>query len=56
MAAPGQETPERNNKGTDVKTNINMQVSRLRMAIEAVMAKNIHDARSANIKRVSTPR
>ena len=40
-----QETPERNNKGTDVKTNINMQVSRLRMAIEAVMAKKIHAAR-----------
>ena len=42
MAAPGHEMPEMNSNGMDVNTNINIQVSRLRMAIEAVMAKKIH--------------
>ena len=45
MAAPGHEIPEINNKGTDVNTNINIQVSRLRIAMDAVIAKKIQAAK-----------
>ena len=45
MAAPGQEMPERNSNGTEVNTNISMHVSRLRMAMDAVMAKKMQAAR-----------
>lgn len=41
-AAPGHEMPLMKSNGKDVKTNISMQVSRLRMAMEAVMAKKMH--------------
>ena len=45
MATPGHEIPEINNKGTDVNTKISIHVSRLRMAIEAVIAKNMQAAK-----------
>ena len=35
--------PLRNNNGTDVKTNISIHVSRLRMAMEAVMEKKMRN-------------
>ena len=41
MAVSGHEIPERKSKGTDVNTNNNIHVSRLRMAMEAVIAKKI---------------
>jgi hypothetical protein len=45
IAAPGHEMPERNSSGTEVNTNSSMHVSRLRMAMDAVMAKKIQAAR-----------
>ena len=36
------ESPEMNNKGKEVNTNINIQVSRWYTRMEHVMAKNIH--------------
>ena len=41
-ATPGHEIPEMNNKGKEVNTNINIQVSRWYTRMEHVMAKNIH--------------
>ena len=41
MAEPGHEIPDRNSNGTDVKTNNSMHVSRLRIAIEAVIEKKM---------------
>ena len=45
MAAPGQDIPEMNSRGTEVNTKTNIHVSRLRIAMEAVMAKKIQAAR-----------
>ena len=45
MAAAGHEIPDINNNGTDVNTNINIHVSRLRMKIDVVIAKKIHAAK-----------
>ena len=45
IAAPGHEMPERNSSGTEVNTNSSIHVSRLRMAMDAFMAKKIHAAR-----------
>ena len=45
MAEAGHEMPERNSSGTEVKTNSSMHVSRLRMAMEAVMAKKMQALR-----------
>ena len=45
IAAPGQEIPDINSKGTDVNTKISIHVSRLRMAMDVVMAKKIQAAK-----------
>ena len=45
MADPGHDMPDINSNGTDVKTKTNIEVSRLRMAIEVVMAKKMQDAK-----------
>lgn len=45
IAAPGQEIPEIKRSGIEVNTKISIQVSRLRIAIDAVMAKNIQAAK-----------
>ena len=42
MATPGHDIPLMNSKGKEVKTKISIHVSRLRIAMEAVMAKKIH--------------
>ena len=39
MELPGQDIPERKRNGIDVKTNINMLVSRLRIKCPRVIAK-----------------
>lgn len=45
MDAAGQDMPDMNSKGTEVKTKISIHVSRLRMVMEAVMAKKMQAAR-----------
>ena len=45
MAAHGHEKPEINSNGTEVNTKISIQVSRLRMAMEVVIAKKMQAAR-----------
>ena len=50
MEAPGHEIPLINKRGIDVNTNISIQVSRLRIKMEVVIAKNMHAVRYGSIK------
>lgn len=43
--APGQDMPEINNNGMEVKTNTGMQLSREKMNTDIVMAKKIQASR-----------
>ena len=45
IAAPGQEIPERKRRGTDVNTNISIQVSRFLITTDAVSEKKTHAIR-----------
>ena len=49
MAHAGHDMPDKNSNGTDVKTKINIHVSRLRTKTDRVIAKKMHASTNGNM-------